>query len=138
MMIASVVCFFAYDWHNFAKIILHQIIQQTVKDAAHCVEGDAGASPDQDKNMMERRFTLLTMVRLDPAVTVKNSSVLTAAKRRRGDGAEPNNSSREKSSLWQQKKAISFNLENNNEQSSKYVQAGFPRTWQLVSSKTYL
>ena len=88
--------------------------------------------------MMERRFSLLTMVRLDPAVTVKNSSVLTAAKRRRGDGVEPNNSSREKSSLWQQKKAISFNLENNNEQSSKYVQAGFPRTWQLVSSKTYL
>ena len=112
-------------------------IQQPVKDTAHCVDGDAGVGLDQDKNMMERRFSLPSMGWLDPAVTMKNSSLLKAAKRSRGEGPELNHSSREKSSLWQQKKAISFNLENNKEHNSKHVQAGFPRTWQFVSSKTY-
>ena len=80
---------------------------------------------------MERRFSLPSMVRLDPAVTMKNSSLLKVAKGARGGGTEPNHSSREKSSLWQQKKAISFGLDSDNDHNSDHVQAGFPRTLAL-------
>ena len=79
--------------------------------------------------MMERRLSLPSLAGLDPAVTMKNSSLLKAAKGGRAGGPEPTHSSREKSSLWQQKKAISFDLDSNNDHNSKHVQAGFPRTW---------
>ena len=77
--------------------------------------------------MMERRFTLPSMVRLDPAVIMKNSALLRVAKRIQDTGAVPNDSSRKNSSPRLEKKAISFDLDNN----SEHVQAKFPRTLRL-------
>ena len=80
----------------------------------------AGTGAGRDKKMMKRRSSLPSMPLLDPAVTMRDASLLKVAKT--GGGA-----SREKSSRWQQKKAITFDLDDNPDQ------AGFPRTWQLVS-----
>ena len=54
--------------------------------------------------MMKRRSSLPSMALLDPAVTMRDASLLKVAKT--GGGA-----SREKSSRWQQKKAISFTFD---------------------------
>ena len=72
--------------------------------------------------MMERRFTLPSMVRLDPAVIMKNSALLRVAKRIQDSGAVPDDSSRKNSSPRLEKKAVSFDLDIEN------IQAKFPRT----------
>ena len=72
----------------------------------HCVDGEAWPGLKPHKNMMERRYSLPSMVRLDPAVIMKNSALLKAAKRSQ-------HPSREKSSPRLEKKAISFDLDNN-------------------------
>ena len=63
--------------------------------------------------MMERRYSLPSMGLLDPAVIMKNSALLKAAKSSQDAGTKPTDPSREKSSPRLEKKAISFDLDNN-------------------------
>ena len=76
------------------------------------VGGEAGAEtrPGHDKKMMKRSLSLPSMRLLDPAGTMKNSSLLKVANTGRAAAAEPNLSSRERS-RWRQKKAISFTFD---------------------------